>query len=60
MFTKNFNKDIGYELRKACLSTFKEVIEKGLVVEKVLIAQGTIKIFKYNKEESNGKDKPYF
>ncbi|GLJ23128.1 hypothetical protein SUGI_0436420 [Cryptomeria japonica] len=37
MFTQNVNKDIGYDLRKACLSTFKDVIEKGLVTEKVLI-----------------------
>lgn len=60
MFIQNVNKDIGYELRKASLSTFKEVIEMGLIVEKVLIEQGTIKLFKDNKEKSNGKDKPHF
>lgn len=60
MFTHNVDKDIGYELRKSCLSTFKDLIEKGLGFEKVLIEQGTIKLFKNNKDGSNGKDKPHF
>lgn len=59
MFTQNVNKDIGYDLRKSCLSTFKEVIENGLATKKVLIEKGTIKLFKDNKDESKGKDKPY-
>lgn len=45
MFTQNVNHDIGYDLRKACLATFKKVIEKGLFIEKVLVEQGTINIF---------------
>ncbi|GLJ07896.1 hypothetical protein SUGI_0076310 [Cryptomeria japonica] len=60
MFTQNVNKAIGYELRKACLSTFKDAIEKGLATEKVLIEQGVIKIIKENKENYKGKDKPRF
>ncbi|GLJ20143.1 hypothetical protein SUGI_0365630 [Cryptomeria japonica] len=60
MFTQNVNKDIGYDLRKACLSTFKDVIEKGLATERVLIEQGLIKIFKENKDDFKGKDKPRF
>lgn len=60
MFTQNVNKDIGYDLRKDCLSTFKDIIKKGLAIEKVLIEQGVIKIFKENKEDFKGKDKPRF
>lgn len=59
MFTQNVNKEIGYDLRKACFSTFKEVIKRGLAIEKVLIEQGIIKLFKENKD-LKGKDKPRF
>lgn len=56
MFHQNINREIGYDLRKACLSTFEEVIEKGLSIEKVLTEQGTIKIFKENKDEASVDD----
>lgn len=45
MFTQDVNKGIGYDLHKACLSTFQEVIENGLFIEK-----GTIKLLKENKD----------
>lgn len=60
MFTQNVNKDIGNELRKYYLSNFKEVIENEMTIERVLIEQETINLLKYNKEESNGKDKAHF
>lgn len=56
LFTQNVNKEIGYDLRKDCLSTFKEVIERALAIEKVLIEKGIIKLFKENKEDLKGKD----
>lgn len=44
------------------VTIFQEVIEKGLSIENILLEQGTIKIYKDNKDDlnSNNKDKPRF
>lgn len=60
IFIENLHPKIALHLQLQCVTTFYEVIENGLTIEKALIVEGVIKIYKdqkYNNQTSNKKPK---
>lgn len=43
--------DISYQLTMLCPINFEEIIENGLVIERALIAKGTIKLYNNNNRD---------
>jgi len=73
MFVTNLNPELAFHLQVFCASNFEELIEKGITIEKSLVAKGSIKLYDNNKNNHNNNnntssnnnnaqtsDKPYF
>lgn len=56
LFLENSHEDMEHNLNLHCVTTFGEVVEKGPIIDRALIAKGVIKIYNPNKEKLS-KDK---
>lgn len=45
MFMQNLHINLKYALKAHCCSTFIDLVEKGVIIEKTLIAKGEIKTY---------------
>lgn len=57
IFVEILNKELMIQLQIYCCNTFQDDIEKGISIEKVLVAKGLVKIFKENQNAPNDKGK---
>lgn len=53
IFVTNAHPDMAHNLSLHCVITFLEVIEKGTIIERALIAKGKIKIYNPDKDKSS-------
>jgi len=51
---------MAFHLQVHYASTFDEIIEKGVTIEKALIAKGLVKIYNKNNNDKTSNDKPKF
>lgn len=51
LFIKNSHPDMAHNFKLHYVTTFVEIIEKGPILERALIAKGLVKIFNYCKEK---------
>lgn len=57
IIVNNMNTELGFHLRMQYATTFEELMEKGLTIERALIAKGLVKIYKDNNQPSSSNDK---
>jgi len=61
IFVQNLHPELSFQLQLQSASTFDELVSKGTIIERALIAKGTIKIFRDNKDyPQNFNDKSHF
>jgi len=61
IFVQNLHPELSFQLQLQSASTFDELVSKGVIIERALIAKGTIKIFRDNKDSpQNSNDKSRF
>lgn len=58
LFIKNSHPDMAHNFQLHCITTFAALVEKGLILERALVAKGQVKKI-YDKEKSFG-DKPHY
>lgn len=58
IFVSNVQPEINYQLTMLFLTNFKETIEKGLHIERDIIASGVIKLNNPRENYSNSNEKP--
>lgn len=57
MFVENLNGELMSQIQIQCCTTFEEIIEKGVLIEKGPIARGLVKINKETPKPNNDKGK---
>lgn len=61
IFITNINPKIAFHLQVHYVSSFDEIIDKGVTIEKALVSKGLVKIHNKDKENDNQiNDKPWF
>lgn len=53
LFVENSHPDMAHNFKLHYVTTFTEVVEKGPILERALIAKGLVKIYNPNKEKSS-------
>jgi len=57
MFMTNLNQEMGFHVQILYASTFKEFIDKGTTIERVLISKGSIKLYDKKPYSNNNNNK---
>lgn len=56
----NLDTDLSFQLKMQHVSSYKELIPRGLNIERSLIAQEATQAYKDNQTSSNSNEKPWF
>ena len=61
MFIDNAHPSLAHQMIMNCLQTYKDIKEKGMILEQGLIKYDVIKIYKEsNQDQTHSNDKPWY
>lgn len=59
LFIENSHPVMSHNFRLHCVTTFTEIVEKGPILERALVARGHVKIYNHAKDRSSGDKSRY-